>query len=39
VRALRQRTEGVAAVGEYMEDCFLLLHLLTRGETIVYTID
>ena len=39
VHALRERTYDVAALGEYMEDYFLLMQLLTRGETIVDTID
>jgi hypothetical protein len=38
-RPLRDRTRDVAALGEYMEDYFLLMQLLTRGETIVDTID
>ena len=39
LHALRDRTRDVAALGEYMEDYFLLMQLLTRGETIVDTID
>jgi FkbM family methyltransferase len=39
LHALRERTGDVEALGEYMEDYFLLMQLLTRGETIVDTID
>ncbi len=39
LHVLRERTRDVAALGEYMEDYFLLMQLLTRGETIVDTID
>jgi SAM-dependent methyltransferase len=39
VQALRERTRDVAALGEYMEDYFLLMQLLSRGESLVDTID
>ncbi len=39
VAPLRERIEGVAALGEYMEDYFLLLQFLTRGETALDILD
>jgi hypothetical protein len=39
VAPLRERTEGVAVLSEFMEDYFLLLQLLTKDETLLDIVD